>query len=473
MDEAGKFVIPPTFEGAQGFREDGLAIVHVAGPTPYRRLQGFVDRNGKLAVPARYELLRPYDGGLAAFSKSERWGAIDRQGREAFPPRLRSLGGFGDNGLAPASEEGSYGDPKARFGYVDRTGRFVIPQSFASAGSFKPTPADGGMDSPEGLARVVLPGGDGAYIDSSGKIVTRFPAGLYVWGISPNGLVRIQVPGAAKFGFADRNGAIVIAPRFEQVGGFDEHGLASATEKGKAGYIRADGSWAIEPRFSSTGSFDEFGQAQAVENGKNVLIDRSGAVVARLEHGANFHWQRSEYTAFKFLPPQVDLPPERFGRWLLERRLYAVPEFPDFGPTAASSIRLTFTTEDGTVRWGVKTEGWTLDAFTEQGPENANDVTSEDQLTEVPTRSELVALLTRQMRGVTGFRLQMTPGKAEEQAVQRERLRTAAARRAGHLAELAAAAPDLDRALEALRAHIAEHYGKLSGPPCLPPQCLY
>ncbi|HEU0135217.1 MAG TPA: hypothetical protein VFR28_10365, partial [Allosphingosinicella sp.] len=50
---------------------------------------------------------------------------------------------------------------------------------------------------------------------------------------------------------------------------------------------------------------------------------------------------------------------------------------------------------------------------------------------------------------------------------------TAAAARNGHLAELAASAPDLERALESLRARIAEHYGRLSGPPCMPPECLH
>ncbi|HEU0133555.1 MAG TPA: WG repeat-containing protein, partial [Allosphingosinicella sp.] len=421
VDETGKVVIPPRFDGARGFGEDGLAIVRVAGPGRYERREGFIDKAGTFVVPARYEMLRPYGGGLAVFRRDGKWGAIDREGREVVPARFGFLGWFGDNGLAPASLEYGFGEEKARFGYIDRTGRFVIPPTFVHAGNFKPFPADGGMDSPEGLARVALADGQGAYVDSSGKVVTRFPAGVNVWGISPNGLVRIQDSKTAKYGFADRSGAIAIPPRFDQAGGFDKYGLASVQEKGKAGYIRADGSWAIEPRFSTAGSFDEFGQAQAEENGQSVLIDRTGAVVAKLPAGANFYWQRSQYTAFKIYPPKVDFPPERFGRWVLERTLHAVPEYQPIHGAASSSVRLTFRTADGTVRWGLRTEGWTLDAFTEEGPEDANDVSSQNRLTEVPTGRELIALLGRQLLGSAEFRLGMTPGKTEEQAAQGER----------------------------------------------------
>jgi hypothetical protein len=320
---------------------------------------------------------------------------------------------------------------------------------------------------------VALASGENAYIDGAGKIVARFPPGISVFGVSPNGLVRIQDRKSAKYGFADITGAVVIPPRFGQVGGFDPHGLAVAEEKGKYGYIRRDGSWAIEPRFKLAGSFDEFGQAQADDEGASVLIDRSGKVVATLPHGGSFYWQRSEFAAFKTYPPRLDYPPERFGRWVLERSLYAVTEHAYFGPTATSSIRLTFRTEDGLVRWGLRTEGWTLDAFTEQGPENANDVSSQTRLADVPTGVELIGLLGRQLDGSAEVSVAMTPGKAEEQAAQRERLQQAAAAKQRHLVELAESAADLDRALAVLRDRIKAQYGKLSGPPCLPPQCIY
>jgi hypothetical protein len=473
VDESGKLVIPLRFEGAGGFGEDGLAIVKVgdAGGLPWR--EGFIDKAGNAVILPKYDMLRPYSGGLAVFRRGEKWGAIDREGREVIPPRFGALGWFGDNGLALASREGRFGDEKARFGYVDRTGRFVIPQSVAYAGSFKPVPADGGMEAPEGLARVVLASGEVGYIDASGKVVTRFPAGVNAWGISPNGLVRFQDAATARYGFADRTGAIVIPARFEQVGGFDSHGLASAQANGKAGYIRADGSWAIEPRFSLAGTFDEFGQAQAEENGESVLIDRTGRVVARLPKGANFYWQRSEFTAFKVYPPQVDYPPEQFGAWRLDRTLYAVPEMPNMLPTPDSAIRLTYRTGDGLVRWGVQTEGWVIDVLTDQGPEKNADVTYRTRLADLPSAAQLIRLLRQQLGGTAELSISMTPPKAADQAAQNERLRQVATNKDRYEAELASSAPDLERALEAMRGRIVEHYGKLSGMPCMPPKCQY
>lgn len=473
VDETGKFVIPPRFDGAKGFGEDGLAIVQVDDPAGSVRREGFIDRAGKVVVPARYDMLRPYGGELAAFRLGAKWGALDREGREVIPPRFASLGTFADNGLAPASLKYRFGEEKARFGYVDRSGRFVIPETFAYAGSFAPVPADGGMDAPEGLARVVLAGGEGGYIEPSGKIVTRFPAGVNAWGVSPNGLVRFQDRASAKYGFADRTGAIVIPARFEQVGGFDSHGLASAQEKGKAGYIRADGSWAIDPRFTLAGTFDEFGQAQAEEDGASVLIDRTGRVVAKLPSGANFYWQQSEYTALRFFPPQVDFPPEQFGDWRLERTLYAVPEMPNMVPTPQSAVRMTLRSRDGLVRWGVSTEGWVIDVTTDQGPDKTEDVTRRNRLADLPSGTEILRVLRRQLAGEAESSIAMTPGKSAEQAEQKERLRRVALNKDRYEAELEGSAPDLDRAVEAMRARIVEHYGKLSGMPCMPPQCLY
>ncbi len=473
VDESGKFVIPPRYEGARGFGEDGLAIVQVAETEGSYWRQGFIDKAGNVVVPARYDMLRPISGGLAVFRRGDKWGAIDREGREAIPPRFGWLGWFGDNGLAPASLESQFGEEKARFGYVDRTGRFVIAPSFSYAGNFKPMQADGGLEAPEGLARVTLAGGQGAYIDAAGKIVTRFPAGIVVGGISPNGLVRIQSVDNAKYGFADRTGAIVMPPRFEQAGGFDSHGLASARENGKVGYIRADGSWAIEPRFELAGTFDEFGQAQAEENGSSVLIDRTGQVVARLPKGANFYWQRSEYTFFRTYPQQVDYPPEQFGAWRLERTLYEVPEMLSMMPTPTSAIRLTFATNDGLVRLGARTEGWVIDVFTEQGPEKNEDVSTQTRLADLPSAADLIRLLRRQLDGQAEFSVSVTQPKGPGLDAQKERLRQAAIAKDRIAADLARTAPDLERALEAMRARIVEHYGKLSGMPCMPPECIY
>lgn len=474
VDPTGKLVIPAKFDGASSFGADGLAVVDVIPAAGVPRRQGLIDKAGAFVVLPKYEAVGHYVADLASFSVDGRWGKIDRQGREVIPPRFKSLGAFAGNGLAPASLNGEFSDPATLYGYVDRSGRFAIAESYKWAGSFDPTPFDGGMEAPEGLARVVLSSGETAYIDSGGKVVTRFPARMYAYGISPNGLVRFQDTITAKYGFADRSGAIVIPARFGQVGAFDRNGLASATLGGKAGYIRADGSWAFEPRFSFVSAFDEHGQAQADENGKAVLIDGSGRTVATLPDGTSFFWQRSDYASFRAIPPRIDYPVEQFGGWRLERTLYAAPEHDTMEPAPIGSIRLAFRTSDGLVRWAIETEGWVIDVTTRQGPEKNWDASSRTRLDKLPTRAKaLTRILAEHLTERAGTRIAMSPPGGGDRAAQRARLQRSAASRSAYLAELKASAPDLERALRAMDARIREQFGTLSGPPCMPPRCVY
>lgn len=474
-DEAGRIVIAPRFAGAQGFDADGLAIVKLRDPTGSGQSSGMIDRTGRIVVEPRYDIIRPFRGApLTGVSRAGRFGAVDRTGREVIPLRFGGIGAFAANGLAPATLNGGYGKDDSRWGYIDRTGRFVIPERFLYAGNFTGDRADGGIDAPAGLARVALGPNEVGYIDSTGALVTRFAPGVIAWGVGPNGLVRFQDMATARYGFADaRTGAIVIPARFAQVGGFDDHGLAAATEGGRAGYIRADGQWAFPPRFTSTYDFDPLGQAQVVEDGQSRLIDRSGKVLATLSHGERFFLQDSEFAAFRVFPGQEDAPTQRFGGWTLDATLYAVPETPSLMPSPTGRVRLGFATEDGLVRWRIETEGWEITLANEVGPVAAPDVTRQDRLAALPADAEaLLGLLVGQMDGAA-FSIASQPPGGPAQAAQAERAAGIAANHAGYRAQLRASAPDLARALAAMRARITEQFGTLSGPPCMPPQCVY
>ena len=473
-DKSGKVVIAARFDSAKSFGTDGLAIVGQGDTAGSGPLQGFIDKTGSFVISPKYEFLRRLAGGIAAFKSGGFWGAIDGAGNEIIPARLAFLGEFSDDGLAPASLKGRIGEASTRYGYVDRSGSFVIPEVYRYAGNFRPFDYDGGLDAPEGFARVVLENGEAAYIDRTGKVTTRFKSGLSVFGISPNGLVRVQDQATARYGFADRTGAIVIPVRFEQVGGFGAEGLAMAQEHGRAGYIRADGRWAIEPRFTSAGRFDAFGQAQVEENGTRALIDGTGHTVATLVHGTYFFLQESAYAAFKTFPPQVDYPTEQFGGWRLERRLYAHPEVPSMMPAPTGSIHLTFQSKDGLVRWAFQTEGWVVDLALEQGVEHKPDLITRMELARLPANAvAAIELINRQLAGIAKVKIATTVPDASEHAAQRERLAPIATNKGAYLAQLEDSAHDLDRALQAMKTRIVEQFGALSGRPCMPPQCIY
>ncbi|MCE5271963.1 WG repeat-containing protein [bacterium] len=91
--------------------QDGLAPVMTAGGW------GFIDRTGKLVIPAGYAEARSFSEGLAAVRVGDKWGFIDRTGRLVIEPRfaepLRFAGGL-------AQER--YLD---RVGYVDKSGKYV------------------------------------------------------------------------------------------------------------------------------------------------------------------------------------------------------------------------------------------------------------------------------------------------------------------------------------------------------------
>lgn len=475
-DETGRIVIAPRFARAEAFDADGLAIVKVRDPAGFGQSSGMIDRSGGLVIEPRYDIVRPFRGAqLTGVSRAGRFGVIDRSGREVVPLRFGGIGAFAANGLAPATLSGGYGKDDSRWGYIDRTGRFVIPERFFYAGNFTVDRADGGIDAPPGLARVALGPKEVGYIDSTGALVTRFPPGVIAWGIGPNGLARFQDMDTARYGFADaRSGAIVIPARFAQVGGFDEHGLAAATEGKRAGYIRADGQWAFPPRFTATYDFDPLGQAQVIEEGQSRLIDRSGNVLATLTHGEGFYSQDSQFAAFRVFPGQEDAPTQRFGGWALNSTLYAVPETPSLMPSPTGKIQLAFVSDDGLVRWRIETEGWEVTVANEAGPVGAPDVTRQDRLAALPADADaLVALLLRQLENKTAFSIAAQPQDGSAQAIQAERVGRIAANHESYRAELRASAPDLARALAAMRTRVTEQFGKLSGRPCMPPQCVY
>ncbi|WDF75221.1 WG repeat-containing protein [Novosphingobium sp. KACC 22771] len=475
-DQTGRIVIEPRFAGARSFDEAGLAIIQIPAKDGYGLSAGMIDRSGRVVVEPRYGIIRPFGGHtLTGVSKDGLFGAIDRTGREVISMRFAAIGGFAANGLAPATLTGGYGMGSSRWGFVDATGNFVIPERFNSADDFERPPSDGELYAPAGLARVTLLSGENAYIDAKGEVVTRFPAGIGVWGISPNGLARFQDSSNGRYGFADaKTGLIVIPARFSGASAFDDHGLAAAKENERAGYIHADGQWAFPPRFTATSRFDSIGLARVTEEGRTELIDRNGKVVTTLAHGDQFFIQDNDFSAFNVFPGQEEAPTQHFGTWALDATLYAVPRMPSLMPTTTGKIRLSFASDDTLVRWRIETEGWVVTLVNEEGPSGAPYVTRITRLADFPADAEsLLTLLARQFDGHSTPSAAAIPAANAAQAAQAKQASLILANRARYLSQLRGSTSDLTPALAAMRKRVSEQFGKLSGMPCMPPQCVY
>lgn len=97
MDAKGQIVIDgKDFSEARSF-SDGLACVKVAATGKY----GFIDKRGRLVIPANFERAGDFSEGLAPVLVNKLWGFIDRSGKTVIPPRYLSVRPFSD-GLAAA-----------------------------------------------------------------------------------------------------------------------------------------------------------------------------------------------------------------------------------------------------------------------------------------------------------------------------------------------------------------------------------
>lgn len=467
-DETGRIVLRAIYDNAGRFATEGLAVVTLAG----RR--GFIDRRGRFTNPGDYGEIRNFQNGMAAVRRGDRWGAIDRRGRLAVPIRFGFLGPFARNGLAAATEDAGPG-PKARFGFVDRSGRFAIPPVYASTFGFVEPYAEVDRLAPPGLARVVTREADGServgYIDRSGRLATHLPPGLNGWHVSLNGLIQVQDSKTSKWGFANSSGRLVIPAEFDSTGGFGPNGLAPAALAGKWGYIRTDGRFAIDPSFDSAAMFDARGRAQVWQGRKSWLIDGANRMLAAFPVWKAWPIGSTDYAPILYYPPQFDYPVQQFGRWKLERTLYAVEDFSRV-PTATARVRLSMLSEDGLVAWTVETEGFTLDIRTEIGAGHG-DRTDIDSLDVMPVGAiGLLDRFRRQAEGQSGSSLAFSrpePARSE----QMSRLRMIEGRRTEYRRQMDQSRDDLERAWAAMRVAVAEQFGGLSGRPCMPPQCLY
>ena len=110
IDKSGAVVIPPTSrrmmgddDGEESAFHKGLAMVEIwDDKVPPRK--GFIDRTGKVVIPAHFTYAYPFLEGLAAATEAEDgdsgWGFIDKNGNWAVPPRFDWASSF-QFGLAP------------------------------------------------------------------------------------------------------------------------------------------------------------------------------------------------------------------------------------------------------------------------------------------------------------------------------------------------------------------------------------
>jgi hypothetical protein len=263
IDRAGRLVIPASFDRVAPFSE-GLAAAR-RGAT-----RGYVDRTGAFVLvpvqePVAGDLHRPFASGRAAVRVGTRFGYVDRGGRLAIPARFDRAEDFSE-GLAFACEA------RVGCGYVDVDGRGVIGPGLM-----------GGRPARGGLVPVVLTMAMGRESVQMYAAATGAPVGAAheAAGTFADGLLPVSFGG--RWGAVDGEGRPVVPAAFASLGRFGE-GLAPARpEAGPCGYVDRTGAWVIPPRFRTCRPFSDglaaVDLAAREEDAEEIaFVDRTGRV---------------------------------------------------------------------------------------------------------------------------------------------------------------------------------------------------
>lgn len=185
IDKTGKIAIPATYTYGLDFSE-GLGCVSSD------KGSGFIDTSGKVVIDFKYEGCGRFSEGLASILIDGRVGFVDKYGKIVIQPRFNWVPGdesrFSD-GVAVVQVGESEKPPKdgirnvtitpernilanesGLFGVIDKTGRFIISPKYVQIGNFY-----------NGLARVnlsdsyIIHGNTNrwGYINKQGKIVWK------------------------------------------------------------------------------------------------------------------------------------------------------------------------------------------------------------------------------------------------------------------------------------------------------------
>ena len=199
---------------------DGLAVVELNDKF------GFIDKTGREVIPLIYDNAYSFSNGLAIVALNGKYGFIDETGREVIPFKYDGAKAFSE-GLARVLL-------KNKYGYIDTTGKEVIPFKYDFAYNFF-----------EGLARVVLNDKYG-FIDKTGRELT--PCKYNYANDFREGLAAVKLND--KFGYIDKTGKEVIPLIYDYASEFAA-GLASAELHGNWGYLDKQGNW---HRYNKTSS---------------------------------------------------------------------------------------------------------------------------------------------------------------------------------------------------------------------------
>jgi hypothetical protein len=202
-----------------------------------------------------------------------------------LPEDLKRNNYFGQPSFSPDGTKVAYyfigGKSLAnfKFGFVDRTGKVVIPPQFDWAENFSGGQATVRIGRPgTGKEKIVS-------VDRTGKFITEPQTPDRISPLQPDykdnfheGLAKVKIDN--KYGFKDKEGNIVIPPRFDYGHDFSD-GVAWVHEGGKWNIVDKEGKITVLPQVKYDFQLHDFSEGLApVKAGKKWgFIDKQGQFV--------------------------------------------------------------------------------------------------------------------------------------------------------------------------------------------------
>lgn len=229
LDRTGRIVVPAEYKDRSVWKESHLAVEQNS------RL-GFYDLSGRQTSPYVYKEVSDYYDGMAAVRTNRLYGFINSDGQPAVPEVYEDIHLF-SNGLAVVKKDGKWGAVKA-------SGETAVPFLYEEAG---PSFSDGLL--------AVKKDGRWGYVDAAGHETVPL---VYEQVSSQfhEGLAAVRKAGGL-WGFINPQGVQVIPPRFDEVLTPFSGGLAAVrTSDGKA-YIDKTGKALFPANFDELSPFRE------------------------------------------------------------------------------------------------------------------------------------------------------------------------------------------------------------------------
>jgi hypothetical protein len=228
-DTSMNIVVLPTYDYVTSFI-NGYAIIRTTG------LFGLIDSSSKIVIPTLYKTGFDLYENYTWIKKDLDWIIIDKKGTEIIPEYKYYSRPFTFNeGLSRVVRNEKYG-------FVDESGNEIISCIYDSSYyKFE-----------EGFVAVKL-GNNWGFINKQGKVVVDFKYN-YAYNFQEG---RALVADWSKgYGFVDITGKEVIPLQFRRANPFFE-GLALVEIKGKIGFIDRNGNILIKPKFLWCNNFKE------------------------------------------------------------------------------------------------------------------------------------------------------------------------------------------------------------------------